>query len=380
MDYLPPLPVAVPLLAAALLMAASSVLPRRPRDLLAVAAAVAVAILCGLLLAQSLGGPVVYWFGGWRPRAGVALGIGFVIDPLGAGLALLAAVLVTAGLVFSWRFFDEVGALYPALMLVFLGAMAGFCLTGDLFNLFVFFELMSVSAYALTAYKIEEEQALMGAFNFAITNSVGAFLVLTGIGLHYGRTGALNLAQLGRSLANGPADRGLRVAAGAPRSYLPVVAPALARSRAISASSRFTLASSNSLSDAVACLRRSATCCSMSLNTRTIFSCTATRSLSVSHSSSSALSTRRSACCTVSREASPFFCISFTRSASPRTAARRSLSRVRSRGSFSVRSPGPLSLRSSARTTTPARRAQTASNPRAVRFRLRSDMVWRPLC
>ena len=87
----------------------------------------------------------------------------------------------------------------PALMLIFLGAMAGFCLTGDLFNLFVFFELMSVAAYALTGYKIEEEQALMGAFNFAITNSVGAFLVLTGIGLLYGRTGALNLAQIGQA-------------------------------------------------------------------------------------------------------------------------------------------------------------------------------------
>ena len=85
--------------------------------------------------------------------------------------------------------------------------MAGFCLTGDLFNLFVFFELMSVAAYALTAYKIEEEQALMGAFNFAVTNSVGAFLVLTGIGLLYGRTGALNLAQLGRTPGGRPGRR-----------------------------------------------------------------------------------------------------------------------------------------------------------------------------
>ena len=113
---------------------------------------------------------------------------------------------MTAALVFSWRYFKEIGTLFTALMLVFLGAMAGFSLTGDLFNLFVFFELMSVAAYALTGYKIEEEQALEGALNFAITNSIGAFLVLIGIGLLYGRTGALNLAQIGQALASGPAD------------------------------------------------------------------------------------------------------------------------------------------------------------------------------
>ena len=91
-------------------------------------------------------------------------------------------------------------------MLVFLAGMVGFCLTGDLFNLFVFFELMSVAAYALTGFKIEDEKSLEGALNFAIVNSVGAFLILIGIALLYGRTGALNLAQIGRELAAHPAD------------------------------------------------------------------------------------------------------------------------------------------------------------------------------
>ncbi len=97
-------------------------------------------------------------------------------------------------------------ALYHALMLVFLGGMVGFCLTGDLFNMFVFFELMSVAAYALTGYKIEEEKSLEGALNFAVVNSIGAFLILIGIALLYGRTGALNLAQIGRELTVRPPD------------------------------------------------------------------------------------------------------------------------------------------------------------------------------
>ena len=80
------------------------------------------------------------------------VGVYFAIDPLGASLALLAAGLVGVALLFAWRFFDAVGPTFHALILVFLGALIGFSLTGDLFNMFVFFELMSVSAYALTAY------------------------------------------------------------------------------------------------------------------------------------------------------------------------------------------------------------------------------------
>jgi multicomponent Na+:H+ antiporter subunit D len=82
----------------------------------------------------------------------------------------------------------------------------GFSFTGDLFNLFVFFELLSVAAYALVAYDIEEEGPLQGSLNFAVTNTVGAFSILTGIALLYGRTGALNMAQIGHELAGHSPD------------------------------------------------------------------------------------------------------------------------------------------------------------------------------
>ena len=115
---------------------------------------------------------IVYWFGGLRP-GGLAVGIGFERLPLGAGLATLV-VLVTASLVFCWRYFRGVATYYHGLMLIFLAGMAGFCLTGDLFNLFVFFELMGVAAYALTGYRVEEVRVSAGALNFAIVNSIGA--------------------------------------------------------------------------------------------------------------------------------------------------------------------------------------------------------------
>jgi multicomponent Na+:H+ antiporter subunit D len=206
-DALPALPVAVPLLVAAALVGLGPVIRRKVADAVALATAVAVAALCAALLVRTAGGPVVYWFGGWRPRDGVALGVAFTVDPVGAGLATLAGVLAVAALVYSWRIFEAVSPLYQALMLVFVAAIVGFCLSGDLFNMFVFYELLSVAAYALAGYHTEDPGSLRGALNFAMTNSVGAFLVLAGIALLYGRTGALNLAQLGQALAAAPADR-----------------------------------------------------------------------------------------------------------------------------------------------------------------------------
>ena len=206
MSTLVPLTVAIPLVAGAGIVAFGHFSPPRVDNLIALAASVTVCVFGVILLLDSRSQDVVHWFGGWQPRHGVALGISFTVDPFGAGLAALAGALMTAAIAFSWGYFEEVAHLYYTLMLVFLGAMAGFALTGDLFNLFVFFELMSVSAYALVAYRITQPSVLQGALNFAITNSIGAFMVLFGIGLLYGRTGALNFTQLGGALAGRSAD------------------------------------------------------------------------------------------------------------------------------------------------------------------------------
>jgi multicomponent Na+:H+ antiporter subunit D len=202
-DQLPALAVVVPLLAAAAISALNPVLRRRRRvlDGAAIVTSAAVTVLLLVLLSRTAAGDVVYWFAGFRPAHGIAIGIDFAAGPLSTGLAALAALLVTAAMVFSWRYFQRVGTFYHTLMLTFLAGMTGFCLTGDIFDLFVWFELMGVSAYALTAYRPEERGPLQGALNFAITNSVGAYLSLSGIAVIYGRTGALNMAQIGQDIA-----------------------------------------------------------------------------------------------------------------------------------------------------------------------------------
>jgi multicomponent Na+:H+ antiporter subunit D len=205
-NHLAPLAVAVPLIAAGVLAGTASIASRLFADVVSVATAAATTAMCAILLAHSGHHEVVYWFGGWEPRNGVALGIGFAVDPLGAGLATFVGAIMCAALLFSWRHLEAVSHVYHALMLAFMAGMVGFCLTGDLFNLFVFFELLSVAAYALVGYRIDQRAPLEGSLNFAVTNSVGGFIVLTGIALLYGRTGALNMAQIGETLAHQHTD------------------------------------------------------------------------------------------------------------------------------------------------------------------------------
>src|SRR5215212_1429937 len=172
---------------------------------LAIAGALATLGLTAFVLADG-SERLLVWFGGWEPRAGVAVGVAFTVDTLGAGLAVFVAGLGLVALVVASRVIVDESFLFDALALVFLGAMVGFSLTGDLFNLFVFLELMSVAAYVLVAYEVRQRAALEGSLTFAVTNSVGAMLLLFGIALLYGRTGALNLAQIGRALSAGPHD------------------------------------------------------------------------------------------------------------------------------------------------------------------------------
>jgi multicomponent Na+:H+ antiporter subunit D len=187
--------------AAALLSGASRWLPSRAVDAVALAAALVAFGITVALIVRTAGGADVVWFGGWTPRHGVALGVSFKIDVFGAALAALASFLTVAAFVYSWHYYEERPGLFHALLLLFLAGMLGFAMSGDLFNLFVFFELMSVSAFALTGYRIESREPLQGALNFAVTNSVGSMLALAGIALVYARTGQLNMDAIGHELA-----------------------------------------------------------------------------------------------------------------------------------------------------------------------------------
>lgn len=202
MAWLPPVCVAVPVIAAGLVLVLNKRLSRQLIDLLTTAAAVCVVVLTAVLLASSSSGRVVTWSAGWVPVHGFSVGIVLVTDPLGAGIALLAASLVTLAMIFSWKYLESAEAHFHCLMLTFLAGMEGFALTGDLFDMFVFFELMGASAYALTGLKVEDPSSLQGGMNFGIINSLAAYISLMGVGFLYSKTGQLGLPQLGAALAH----------------------------------------------------------------------------------------------------------------------------------------------------------------------------------
>src|SRR5579871_4353292 len=206
MSHLSALPVLTPMLAGPLLVATGYFAPRWFTDAVGAVTAIATAGLCALLAAHAAPHPFAYWMGGWQPQHGFSIGISLSIDVVGAGMATFSAVLVSAALVYSLHYFDAIEGLYHGLMLLFMAGMVGFCLTGDLFNIVVFFEVMSAAAYALTAYRVEERAPIQGAINFAITNSIAGYAMFLAIALLYARTGALNMAQIGVALSSHHSD------------------------------------------------------------------------------------------------------------------------------------------------------------------------------
>ncbi|MGW2801714.1 complex I subunit 5 family protein [Streptomyces sp. NPDC001269] len=203
MNHLLPLLVAAPLLGAGLLIVCGRRLPRIAAESLGCAVSAGTAALA-ILLCLNSSPPLTEWVGAWTPHNGVSVGIVLIGNGPGLGLAALASLLTLAALAYSWRYFEEPprrhAGSYPALMLLFQGGMCGFAITGDLFNAFVFFELMGAAAYALTGYRVEEAKAVQGALTFGVINSLGAYAMLMGIGLLYARTGELSMIHIGRAL------------------------------------------------------------------------------------------------------------------------------------------------------------------------------------
>ena len=165
------------------------------------------------LLQQVLrGGVLSYQLGGWA----APWGIEYRIDTLGALMLVLVAAIGAIVLAFAPKSVareiphDRHPLFYTAFLLCLTGLL-GIIITGDLFNLFVFLEISSLSSYALIALG-SGRRALTAAFQYLILGTIGATFILIGIGLMYSMTGTLNMVDMASRLQAGPGLRTVLVA------------------------------------------------------------------------------------------------------------------------------------------------------------------------
>ncbi|MGB5519384.1 MAG: monovalent cation/H+ antiporter subunit D family protein [Gammaproteobacteria bacterium] len=146
------------------------------------------------------GSIISYELGGWAPPWGIE----YRIDPMNALVALIVAGIAAITLPYALRSVEmevprEKTALFYSAFLLCLVGLLGIVQTGDVFNLFVFLEISSLSSYVLIAMG-RKRRALTAAYQYLIMGTIGATFLLIGIGLVYAETGTLNMLDLNQRL------------------------------------------------------------------------------------------------------------------------------------------------------------------------------------
>lgn len=203
-DHLVVLPIVLPIAVAG----AMFLMDERRRELKAALSLVTMLILVGIalvLVGRASVTAEVYRLGNWAAPYGIVL----VADRLSAMMLMLAAVLGLSALVFSFARWGRAGPRFHGLFLLLVMGVNGAFLTGDLFNLFVFFEVMLAASYGLVLHGSGETRIRAGLGYIAV-NLVASLFFLVGVSLIYGTTGTLNMADVARRLAAPALDeRGL---------------------------------------------------------------------------------------------------------------------------------------------------------------------------
>lgn len=210
--HLPVLPIVLPLVAAAAMLLLGE-RQRKARVTIAVGSMLAqLAAAAGLLYlttgaASSVWqqGVGVYAIGAWPAPFGIVL----VVDRLSAMLLVLGTTVGLAALVYSLAHWDRPGQPFHSLFQLLMMGQSGAFLTGDLFSLFVFFEILLAASYGLVLRGVGAARVRTGLHYIAV-NLTASFAFLIGVALIYGTIGTLNMADLmGRVAALEPDERAL---------------------------------------------------------------------------------------------------------------------------------------------------------------------------
>ena len=210
MSHLPVLPILIPLAfaAALLLVERHGMAAQRWLGFIGVAAML---VSIGLLVAPAADGDIaVYLLGNWPAHLGIAL----AVDRLTVVMLVVTGLLAVAALIYASSGWDEAAPHFHALFQLQLAGLNGAFLTADLFNLFVFFEVLLIASYGLLLSGGRGGRMAAG-LHYVAFNVTASTLYLVAIGLLYGITGTLNMAEMAHRVALMPAgDIGLVRAAG----------------------------------------------------------------------------------------------------------------------------------------------------------------------
>ncbi len=150
------------------------------------------ALLAARLVAQAAGGDILaYRVGDWPAPFGIVV----VVDRLGALMLMLTALVALPVLWYASGGWDAHGRYFHAMFQFQLMGLNGAFVTGDLFNLFVFFEVLLIASYVLMLHGQGRERFRVGV-HYVVLNLVASALFLVGVSLLYAKTGTLNLADL----------------------------------------------------------------------------------------------------------------------------------------------------------------------------------------
>lgn len=192
------LPIAVPMLTAAVSLFISN--RHCQRWLAFVGACALLASAIAVAVTVHVDGIQVLRAGAWVAPFGIVL----VADRLSALLVVAVGVVGVAATAFAFAGVDprrESAGYHPVMMVLLMGVSGAF-LTGDLFNLYVWFEVMLVASFVLISLYRNRMQ-IRAAFTYVTLNLLASAFLLTALGLLYGRTGTLNLADLSRQWSKG---------------------------------------------------------------------------------------------------------------------------------------------------------------------------------
>ncbi|QCF26697.1 monovalent cation/H+ antiporter subunit D [Hydrocarboniclastica marina] len=208
-DHLLILPVVLPLVTAIVLLFAARRSTWLHRGIGLGSTALLVGISLWLVAIAGDGGHEVYVLGDWSPPFGIVL----VLDRLSAAMMAVMSVLALFSLLYASGGEDR-GPYFPALFQFQLMGLSGAFLTGDLFNLFVFFEVLLIASYSLLMNSGGLARSRAG-FHYVVLNLVGSLLFLLGAGILYGASGTLNMADLAVQVSQAtPANQALLAAGG----------------------------------------------------------------------------------------------------------------------------------------------------------------------